>query len=184
MKIRILSFNNKVLRVLWNIIFLLFFKPSPIFMFKWRASLLKCFGAKVGKNVRIYPRVKIWAPWNLKIGNFSSIANDVDFYNVDSISIGSYSTISQYSFLCTASHDYLNSVALTQAEMPLITAPIEIGDYVWIAAYVFLVPGIHIASGTVVLARSTVLKNTKEWSVVAGNPATFKKLRLLNNSLT
>ena len=151
-------------------------------MYKWRVFLLSIFGARIGSPAYIYPRAKIWAPWNLKMGNFSALANDVDCYNVDIIEIGSYTTISQYSYICTASHDFLSPVILTKSEMPLLTAPITIGDHVWVAADVFIAPGVNLASGTVVLARSTVIKNTAGWTVIAGNPALLKKDRVLNTS--
>jgi putative colanic acid biosynthesis acetyltransferase WcaF len=89
------------------------------------------------------------------------------------IKIGAYSTISQYSYLCTASHDYRS------LKMPLVAAPITIGERVWITADVFVGPGVTIGEGSVVLARSTVLKSVDSWMVVGGNPAKVIKARVL-----
>jgi len=142
-------------------------------MHNWRCFLLRLFGAKIGKGVHPYPTAKIWAPWNLQMDDHSCLADDVDCYCVARISIGAHSTVSQYSYLCGASHDY------QQLQMPLITAPIEIGNHVWVAADVFIGPGVNIADGAVVAARSTVVKNVEAWTVVAGTPARFIKNRLL-----
>ena len=107
------------------------------------------------------------------MGDHSCLGENTDCYCVDRICIGAHSTVSQYSFLCTASHDHTNSA------MPLITAPIVIGERVWVAADVFVGPGVAIGDGAVIGARSSVYRNIEPWTVVAGNPATVIKKREL-----
>ena len=170
-----LSMRNKVGRVVWKVVWLLLFRPTPRVFHAWRCLLLRIFGAKLGKGVHPYPTARIWAPWNLVMGNHSCLSEYVDCYNVDTIRIGAHSTVSQYSFLCTASHDY------TDPSMPLVTAPIVIGEQVWITADVFLAPGVNIGDGAVILARSSVFTDIEPWSVAAGNPAKFVKPRLFLN---
>jgi putative colanic acid biosynthesis acetyltransferase WcaF len=119
----------------------------------------------VGQGAHPYPSARIWAPWNLEMGDYSCLSEGVDCYCVDLIRIGPRSTVSQYSFLCTASHDYM------QASMPLVTAPIEIGKRVWIAADVFVAPGLTVGDGVVVTARSSVFSDLPPWVVAKGNPA-------------
>ncbi len=171
-----LSLANKVLRIVWNFVWLFLYRPTPRAFHLWRKFLLVCFGAKVGKGAHCYPSAKIWAPWNLEIGDGSCISEYVDCYNVDKVVIGKKSTVSQYSFLCTASHDY-ESMA-----MPLITAPIVIGDYVWVTSDVFVAPGVTINNGAVVTARSSVFKDLPEWMLCKGNPATpFKPRKVRPN---
>ncbi len=106
----------------------------------------------------------------------SCLADHVDCYCVATIRIGQHSTISQYSYLCTASHDY------TQATMPLITKPIVIGEGAWVAADAFIGPGVTIGDGAVVGARATVIKDVPPNSVVAGNPARVIKNRILSSA--
>jgi acetyltransferase-like isoleucine patch superfamily enzyme len=53
-----------------------------------------------------YPSARIWAPWNLEMGDHACLSEDVDCYCVDKIAIGANTTVSQYSFLCSRSHDY------------------------------------------------------------------------------
>lgn len=107
-KTKLLTFGitNIVMRMIWGLTWLLFFRPSPRPAHAWRCLLLKLFGAKLGRRVHPYPSAKIWAPWNLIMGDDSCLADNVDCYCVERIIIGARSTISQYSFLCTASHDY------------------------------------------------------------------------------
>jgi putative colanic acid biosynthesis acetyltransferase WcaF len=107
---------------------------------------------------------------------YSCLGPFVDCYCVAPIKIGAHATVSQYSFLCTASHD------IEQTQMPLVTAPIQIGAGAWIAADVFVGPGVTVGDGAVVGARSTLLKDVEPWAVVAGNPARFIKKRILRES--
>ncbi|WP_206171660.1 hypothetical protein [Thiorhodococcus mannitoliphagus] len=95
---------------------------------------------------------------------------------MDRISLGRNSTVSQYSFLCTASHDY------TKETMPLMTAPITVGADAWITADVFVGPGVTIGDGVVVTARSSVFDDLPSWTVVRGNPAVFVKVRRFERS--
>jgi putative colanic acid biosynthesis acetyltransferase WcaF len=133
--------------------------------------LLRSFGARVGFGAHPYPRAKIWAPWNLAMEAHSCLADDVDCYCVAPITVGAHATVSQYSYLCAASHDYRD------AAMPLIAAPIVIAAYAWVAADVFIGPGVTIGEGAVVGARSTVIHDVAPWTVVAGAPATPRGAR-------
>ena len=166
-----LSLGNKIGRTLWNIVWLLLFRSTPRSLHPWRCIILRLFGAKLGKAVHPYPSARIWAPWNLEMGDHSCLSEQVDCYCVDKIRIGAHATVSQYSFLCTASHDY------TDREMPLVTAPITIGDHAWVTADVFIAPGVTIGEGAVITARSSVFSNIEPWFVAAGNPATAIKKR-------
>jgi putative colanic acid biosynthesis acetyltransferase WcaF len=157
--------------LIWNIAYLLLFRFSPRPLHFWRALLLRTFGAKVGKGVHVYPGVKIWAPWNLDIGDESGIAGGVNLYNQGRITIGYRVVISQGSHLVAGTHDY------TKQGFPLITKPIEIGDHVWIAAESFIHPGVTIGRGCVVGARSVVNKDLPEWMVCSGHPCVPLKKR-------
>lgn len=181
LRARRLGIGSKLARALWQFVWLLLYRPTPNILHYWRAALLRLFGAKIGRPAYIYPSSRVWAPWNLEIGDHSTLADNVDCYAVDKIVIGSYSTVSQGSFLCTASHDYLSPLIMTQPEMPLVSAPITIGDRVWVTAGVFVAPGVTIADGAVILARSCVVKDVSEWTVVAGNPARAVRRRVLKD---
>lgn len=163
-----ITLSNRIARVVWKFCSLLFYRPTPIFMHGWRRFILRIFGAKVGKGAFPYPKAKIWAPWNLTMGDYSCLANDVDCYCVAPIILGKHVTISQYSYLCSASHDYRNPT------MPLIIASIAIDDLAWVAADVFVGPGVHIGEGAVIGAKSAVVSNIDSWKFAAGNPAIVK----------
>jgi putative colanic acid biosynthesis acetyltransferase WcaF len=151
-----LSLRNKAGRFIWRICYILFFRPFswPIFH-KWRNCVLRIFGAKIGAGSIIHASVKIWAPWNLEVGQRTAIGPLVDCYNPPKIQVGNKVAISQKSYLCTASHDY------RAVEMDLITRLIVIKDNVWIASNAFVGMGVTIEEGAVVGARAAVLKISK-----------------------
>ena len=168
-----LSLAQKLARAAWQVVWLLLYRPTPRLFHPWRCLLLRLFGAKLGRAVHPYPSARIWAPWNLEMGDHACLSEGVDCYCVAPIRIGAQTTVSQYSFLCTASHDY------TRADMPLVTAPITIGELVWITADVFVGPGVTIGDGAVVTARSSVFTDIPPWVVARGNPAVPVKARVL-----
>ncbi|MEE8482886.1 MAG: hypothetical protein V3S12_05985 [Acidiferrobacterales bacterium] len=93
------------------------------------------------------------------------VGDDVDVYCVTTITIGANTTISQYSYLCGATHDY------EDVQHPLIPKPITIENRCWIAADVFVGPGVTIGQGTVVGARSSVFHDLPPGVIAVGTPA-------------
>jgi putative colanic acid biosynthesis acetyltransferase WcaF len=171
-----LSLGNKVARLVWKVTWLLLFRPSPWFCAGWRRMLLRLFGAVIEEGAGLSPRCRIWAPWNLTMGKYSSLADDVDCYSVAPVKLGAHVTVSQYAFLCTATHDY------EDPDFPLVVRPIEIGDYAWIAARAFVGPGVRVGEGAVVGATASVYHDVPEWTVVGGNPARTIKKRVVKAS--
>lgn len=158
----------------WRVVYLALFRFSPRPFHVWRSFLLRLFGAKIGKGAHIYPAVKIWAPWNLEIGDEVGIGNGVILYSQAKIIIGRRAIISQGTHLCTGTHDY------TKKGHPLIAFPIIIEEEAWLAAEVFVHPGIRIGQGTVIGARSVVTKEMPSWMVCAGHPCKPLKARVIN----
>ena len=171
------SLRQKVARVLWALARAVLFRPTfarfyPCLL--WRNLVLRMFGTKTWYQAQYFPTVRIWAPWNLKTGRSVAIDDQVDLYNVAPITLGHMVSISRRAFLCTASHDISN------VGRPLTTAPIVIGNGVWIGAEAYVGPGVTIGDGAVIAARAVVVKDVPAWTVVGGNPAKFIKERPAN----
>ncbi len=169
------SLASRLPRLIWQIVWAVLFRPSPRVLHGWRRLLLRAFGARMGKGARVYPTCRIWAPWNLQMGAGSIIGPRVDCYCVAAIRLGERAIVSQYSYLCTASHDY------TLKSMPTTAGPITIGDDAWVCADVFVAPGVTVGQGAVVGARSSVFADVEPWAVAAGNPAKVIKKRILRD---
>lgn len=161
-----------MLRVLWGVGKLIFhLTPRPCFGL--RRFILHSFGAKVGRGVNVYPSATVYYPWNLEIGDDSSIGEWALIYNLGPIRIGKRTTISQRAHLCAGTHDYRNP------SLPLMKPPIIIGDEVWVCADAFIGPDIAIGNRAVVGACSVVTRDVVAMTVVAGNPAKFVKDRVI-----
>jgi putative colanic acid biosynthesis acetyltransferase WcaF len=157
--------GNRFARVVWAIVCFSLFKYSPRPCHRWRALLLRIFGAKLGRNVHVYRNVKVWAPWNLRVGDNVGIGDGANIYNMDRIEIGNYCVVSQGAHLCGGSHDYNSS------NFQLFAKPIVLNDYVWICAEAFISLGVTVPTGAVIGARAVVTRTLNEpWSVYAGNP--------------
>jgi putative colanic acid biosynthesis acetyltransferase WcaF len=81
------------------------------------------------------------------MGAYSCIANDVDVYNVGGVELGDHALVSQYSYLCGATHDH------EDVDFPLVPKPIVIGARAWVAADVFVAAGTTIGAGTLLWDR-------------------------------
>jgi putative colanic acid biosynthesis acetyltransferase WcaF len=166
-----LTMPNKLARACWCGVYWLLFRLTPAPLHAWRAFVLRCFGARIGKRVRVYPSATIWAPWNLGMSDDSCLGPGVDCYCVDRVELQPRAIVSQRAFLCTATHDY------EQPGLPLLTAPITIESDGWVTAEVYVGPGVTLHTGAVALARAVVVKDVAEWTVVAGNPAAKVRMR-------
>jgi putative colanic acid biosynthesis acetyltransferase WcaF len=79
--------------------------------------------------------------------------------------------VSQKSYLCTGSHDYAKST------FDIYAKPIVVESEAWVAADVFIGPGVTVGRGAVVGARSTLLKDAPPMSVLMGSPAAVVRPR-------
>jgi putative colanic acid biosynthesis acetyltransferase WcaF len=164
-------------RALWQglLMHVVRFMPRPLNSL--RVVILRVAGAKIGAHCLIMPGLKALMPWNLVLDDCVAIGRDVELYNHGKIRIKSNTLISQYSFLCTSSHDY------ARPDMPLIYSDIEIGSECWVAAGAFVGPGVKIGDGSVIGARAVVSRNMPEWTVCAGNPCRPIRPRKLNTNV-
>ena len=164
--------RDRARRALWGIVYSLLFRPSPRTFHGWRRFLLRAFGARIGKGAHPYPLARIWAPWNLVMGEVSSLDNHVECHNVALVELGDRAVVSQYSYLCPSTRD------IHAPGRPVVAAPIRIGDDAWIAVDSFIGPGVTIGAGAVVYARSTVTKDVPAGHVVVGAPPRLLKVRV------
>lgn len=166
--------KHQMIRLVWSMTWALCARWMPRSIGSgWKRLLLRAFGAKMGKNSHVYSSAKIYYPANLVMGDNTCLASDVDCYNVAPILLEDNVTVSQGAYLCTASHDILNS------RHPLITAPIVLKDQAWIGARAFIGMGVTIGQGAVVGATASVYKDVEPWTVVGGNPAKCIKKRII-----
>jgi putative colanic acid biosynthesis acetyltransferase WcaF len=152
-------------RALWETLGQLLFALSPRPLWGWRRGLLRLFGAKVAGGVHLHPSVRITVPWNLDIGQYAAIGEDVRLYNLGLISVGATATVSQGAHLCAGTHDY------RKADLPLIKATIRVESGAWVCADAFVGPNVTVGEYAIAGARAVVMRDVPAFAIVAGNPA-------------
>jgi len=169
------SARNRAARALWQVVYVLLFRPSPRPLHAWRAFLLRCFGARLGPNCHIYAKCAIWAPWNLRCEEGACIADGAVIYNAAPVHLGSHAIVSQDAYLCCATHD------IDDAAFPMITAPISVGAYAWVCARAAVLPGVRLHEGAVLALGAVASADLEAWQVYGGIPAQRIRQRARNN---
>jgi putative colanic acid biosynthesis acetyltransferase WcaF len=165
------SVSNRLLRLVWIIVWLVSASWTPRWCHPWRRALLVAFGAKMGTKADVRGSARVWLPANLEMGAHALIGPGVNCYNQGSIRLGPRALVSQGAHLCAGTHD------IDDPSFPLVTREIDIGANAWIAAEAFVGLGAHIGEGAVIGARSVAFGRFEAWSVYAGNPAKFVRAR-------
>lgn len=165
--------GSSLKRVLWyfaNILFLM--NPlNPISIVKVR--LLRCFGAKIGKGVVIKPSVNIKYPWNLSIGDYTWIGENVWIDNLVQVTIGSDVCVSQGAMLLCGNHNYKKST------FDLMVGKIVLEDGCWVGAQSVVCPGVTLHSHAVLGVASVANKNLDAYTIYQGNPAQMVRKRII-----
>ena len=163
--------RDRLRRALWQLVWMLLYRPTPNQLHGWRRFLLRRFGATVEAGAHPYPKARIWAPWNLVMEVNSCLGNDADCYNVAPVVLRRDSIVSQKAYLCTGSHD------LTDNDFALNGDRIEIGASAWVAAAAFIGPGVTMGARSVAAAGAVVTRDVEPGKIVAGNPARIVAVR-------
>ena len=165
------SLANRIQRQLWSICWIFLYRPSPRIAHAWRAALLQLFGATLGRNCRFYPGSRVWAPWNLTCEDTVLVADGADLYNPSPMYLASHAVVSQGAYLCGATHNY------NDPGFPVISYPMRLGRYSWVAARACVSPGVNLGDGAILGMASVATRDLEPWTIYAGIPARKVKER-------
>jgi len=141
------------------------FRLSPRPFFGWRRFILRLFGAQVGEQVHVYPSTRIYMPWNVELGDWSALGENVYIYSLGYVVIGRGVALSYRSHVCAGSHD------LSDPVLPLLKPPVTIRDGAWIGTEAYIGPGVTVGEGAVIGARAVITGDVPPMAIMAGNPA-------------
>jgi len=172
------TFDNKgykpgsvLKRSLWYVINLVFFNtpiPFPSFL---KRTILRIFGAEIGKGVVIKPSIKIKYPWMLSVGHHSWIGEGVWIDSLGKVEIGANCCISQGAMLLCGNHNF------SVSSFDLIVGDIRLEDGVWLGAKSIVTSGITCHTHSVLSVGSVTSKDLEAYSIYRGNPAEKTKSR-------
>ncbi|MFW6326769.1 MAG: WcaF family extracellular polysaccharide biosynthesis acetyltransferase [Bacteroidota bacterium] len=161
-----------IIRTLWYFVNILFFANGLFPVSGLKVFFLRLFGARIGKGVVIKPSVNIKYPWNLKIGNFTWIGEEVWIDNLTKVSIGDNCCLSQGALLLCGNHDYKKDT------FDLMVGEIVLEDGVWIGADSIVTGNSICQSHSVLSVQSVAPLNMEPYTVYRGNPAVAVKKRI------
>lgn len=157
---------------LWYFISTLVFRSGLMPFSVVLVAILKGFGAKVGKDVRVKPFVHIRYPWRLTLGDHSWLA-DCYIENLAPVVIGKNVCVSQRAMLLTGNHNFKKS------SFDLMVNEIILEDGVWIGAQATVCPGVRCKSHSVLSVGSVATKDLEAYSIYQGNPAVKMRKRVI-----
>lgn len=163
--------GNSLKRFLWYFVNVFVMKNHYNPISSLRVRFLRLFGAKIGRGVVIKPGVNVKYPWNLTIGDYSWIGEDVWIDNLSQVDIGSNCCLSQGAMLLCGNHNYKTPT------FDLIVRPITIKDGAWVGAKSIVCPGVTLESNSILTVGSIATRNISPDIICQGNPATEKSIR-------
>lgn len=183
------SFNQKYLRMKmhWKIkdslvatydviSFLIFHLPRhKIFNYPKR-WFVKILGGEIGKNVTLYPGIKINPARNIKIGEKVNLAWGVLITTGGGVEIGERTMIGFRTMIISSNH-IIPPKSQTIFGSGHEEQKITIKNDVWIGANCMILPGVTIGEGAVVGAGSIVTKDIPPYAICVGSPAKIIKYR-------
>ena len=156
---------GKIKIALWYLFSIIFFKNSLLPFYGVKSSVLRLFGATVGKGLVIKPCVNIKYPWNLEIGDDVWIGENVWIDNLVKVRIDNNAVLSQGCLLLCGNHNYKTTT------FDLIVKGINIEEGAWIGAKAIVCQGVTVGSHAVLCVGSVTSHNLEPYSIYQGNPA-------------
>jgi len=151
--------------LLWDCAWAILCRWTPKPANPWRLLVLRAFGATIAGTPFVHQRARIQIPWNIALGDRASVGDRANLYSVSRVALGERAVVAQEAYLCAATHDF------NDENLPLLSAPIEIGARAFVGARAFILPGVTIGEGAVVGACSVVTRDVPPRAMVKGNPA-------------
>ena len=133
--------------------------PSHLF----RKFAYQLCGMKLKGTIHMWAR--FYNPANIEIGEGTIVGDHAFLDGRAKLKIGSHVDIASEVMIYNSEHD------IHSEDFHAITAPVDIGDYVFIGPRAIILPGVKIGKGAIVAAGAVVTKDVPEYSIVGGVPA-------------
>lgn len=135
----------------------------PIHIFRILIYVLE--GVKIAKGVHIHMGTQFFKPSGVEIGEGSIVGQNAFLDGRDKLIIGKHVDIASDVMVYNSEHD------VNSEDFHATSAPVEIGDYVFIGPRAIILQGVKVGRGAVVAAGAVVTKDVAEFAIVGGVPA-------------
>lgn len=126
----------------------------------------------IGEDCYVGENTRIWSKCSISIGDRTLIAHNVNIMDNTTHPLDPEKRHMDY--LCTINKCDMDCLPY-EFEKYYDSAPITIGNDVWIASNVIILKGVSIGDGAIVGAGSVVTGDVLPYTMVAGNPAKIIK---------
>lgn len=130
-----------------------------------RVALVRAWGARIHATTTLYHGFQIRSARQLRIDARSSIGDGAILDGRGGLTIGRDVNLSTQVHIWTAQHDW------NAPDFDYVSAPVSVGDSVWLSARVTVLPGVTIGEGAVVAAGAVVTNDLEPWGLYGGVPA-------------
>jgi len=135
-----------------------------------RLAAYRALGAQIGEDVHFGPRTAVRLPANLSVGDGCRISGAI-IEGWGPVTIGRNVMINDDVALFTTQHDVDSPIFVSDVQS------IQIGDWVWLAHHVRLLPGVNVGNYAVVGTGAVAASDIPPYGVAVGNPATVIRER-------
>ncbi len=138
--------------------------PNVRFDLPWTTRIGKRFMAEADVWVKVTsPGGTVW------IGDFVFMGRGSEINALLRVEIGDHVTIAPRCFIVDHNHGLTRDLRINQ--QPCRSAPVVIGEDVWLGVGAIVLPGVTIGNQAVVAAGACVTRNVPPLAIVAGVPA-------------
>lgn len=168
-----------VIRNIWRAAYAATAKLLPQSTYCQPAMHLRAFFAgkiceSVGRDVNIERGATFST--NVTIGDNSGIGKDCELHG--EVHIGSHVMMAPECVFYTRNHETANLHIPMDEQGETEPDPIYLGDDVWVARRVIVMPGVHIGDHCIIAAGAVVTKDIPPYSIAGGVPAKIIGSRL------
>jgi acetyltransferase-like isoleucine patch superfamily enzyme len=175
------------------------FLRSPISIVRLlvRRFCLRLKGLRFGRGLILEGNIEVTAPRNVQLGHCVRLGKDVYLgaWPEGELIVGDHSYIGRWTIILAHQSVIIGNDCLIAPgchitdvshgiapgelirKQPLVSKPVRIGNDVWVGAGSSILPGVTIADGAVVGARSVVTHDVPDGAIVVGAPARVVRYR-------
>jgi acetyltransferase-like isoleucine patch superfamily enzyme len=146
-------------------VLILHFVSSVIPFHHIRRFFYRLSGMKIGRGSTLHMGARFYDPEKITIGEDSIVGENVVLDGREKLTIGNHVDIATGVMIYNSEHD------IGDPNFRAISAPVIIGDYVFIGPRAIILPGVTVGRGAVIGAGAIVTKDVGELMVVGGVPA-------------
>jgi maltose O-acetyltransferase len=140
-----------------------------------RQLVCKNIFKSTGRNINIERGAHFGSGSQIEIGDNSGIGENCQV--PDNIKIGNDVMMGPDVIIIKRNHNYEDLNIPMRLQGAKDSAPVIIGNDVWIGTRVLILPGINISDGAIIGAGAVVTKDIPPYAICGGNPARILKYR-------